>query len=278
MKILLIGNVSIEKYSHLNEEKVGGIIFNIAKNLANYLPKGFIKIIYPLASDNYNALIKETVKSIGISALAIPIDKTPLTLISESSTEQSRFNLEQIFNLQKLAINENDLIGYDIIVSDLTLIEPLKYIIKNNPNAKVFIDATSKEDVYKLDSLINDNIIVKFNREQASHFTLKTIIDTYDCFDARDILIRKRINQAFITLDKDGCFFFERNHQGITRADVITNKKYYHAGSAFMAGVIHAFTLSPDIEFMAKQGIEKSAKQIIKEIEANFSKSLDFDK
>jgi hypothetical protein len=278
LKILLIGNVNIENYLHLNQHKVGGIIFNITKNLSTLLPKGLIKIVYPLSKDNYAEEIRKEIERLGVGSLDIEIEKTPISNLTETNKEELRYNLEQSFNIQKLSLHENDIKGFDIIVSDLSLIEPLKYLIKNNPQAKVFIDATSKEDVYKLDSLINDNMVVKFNRELASHYTLKTLFDAYDCFEIKDALIRKRINQALITLDKDGCFFYHKNHQGIIRAEVITDKKYYHAGSAFFAGVINAFTLSPDIEFMAKQGIEKSSKQISAEIETNFLKSLNSDK
>jgi pseudouridine kinase len=277
LKILLIGNVIIEKHLDSSDEKVGGIIFYVTKKLANLLPKGFIKLIYPLANDNYGKIIKQEIEKLGVSNIAINVEQS-LTTVDVNIDNELKANLEKKFNIQKLAEFENDVKDFDVIVSDLNFIEPLKYLLNKNPQAKAFIDATSKEDVNKLETLINDNIVVKFNREQVSHFTLRTLFDTNDCFEIRDILSKRRINQAFITLDKDGCYFFEKNHHGITKAEVITDKKYYYAGAAFLAGVVHAYTLSADIEFMAKHGIEESAKQINREIEANFLKSLNSDK
>jgi hypothetical protein len=278
VKILLIGKISLEK----NREGligIGGSIFHIASNLSTLLPKNLIRILYPLAKDDNSKQIENSVKQLGILSHSIEVGKTPtINYDLSGSPIEVDFDLDKHFSIEKIANLQSELSNIDIIVADLNFKEALSYIRKLNPNAKVFIDATSNNKVNSIDLINLDNTIIKFNREQASHLAFKHIFDVSDCFEVHETLIKKRINKAFITLDKDGCYFFENNHQGFIRAEVVTNKRYYHAGSAFLAAAIHAFTLSPDIEFMAHQGIKKSAQQIAKEIEANFLRSLNSDK
>ena len=278
MKILLIGKISLD----INREElsaIGGSIFHITANLCSLLPKNLIKIIYPLANDDNSKIIATAVKTLGIAHHKIQISKTPTYSYDENGAiiEQD-FDLYKQFSIEKLASLHDEISNIDIIISDLNFVEALNYIRKLNPTAKVFIDATSAKKVQALDLIDLNNTIIKFNREQASQLAFKHIFDVSDCFEVRETLLKKRISKALITLDKDGCYFYENNHQGFIRAEVVTNKKYYHAGSAFLAAAVHAYTLSPDLEFMAHQGIKKSAQQIGKEIEANFLRSLNSDK
>ena len=278
MRILLIGKISLD----INREElsaIGGSIFHITANLCSLLPKNLIKIIYPLANDDNSKIIATAVKTLGIAHHKIQISKTPTYSYDENGAiiEQD-FDLYKQFSIEKLASLHDEISNIDIIISDLNFVEALNYIRKLNPTAKVFIDATSAKKVQALDLIDLNNTIIKFNREQASQLAFKHIFDVSDCFEVRETLLKKRISKALITLDKDGCYFYENNHQGFIRAEVVTNKKYYHAGSAFLAAAVHAYTLSPDLEFMAHQGIKKSAQQIGKEIEANFLRSLNSDK
>ena len=278
MKILLIGKISLD----INREElsaIGGSIFHITANLCSLLPKNLIKIIYPLANDDNSKIIATAVKTLGIAHHKIQISKTPTYSYDENGAIiEQNFDLYKQFSIEKLASLNDEISNIDIIISDLNFVEALNYIRKLNPTAKVFIDATSAKKVQALDLIDLNNTIIKFNREQASQLAFKHIFDVSDCFEVRETLLKKRISKALITLDKDGCYFYENNHQGFIRAEVVTNKKYYHAGSAFLAAAVHAYTLSPDLEFMAHQGIKKSAQQIGKEIEANFLRSLNSDK
>lgn len=278
MKILLIGKISLEK----NREGLfgmGGSIFHIASNLSTLLPKNQIRILYPLAKDESSRQVEASIKKLGINHHPIEVSETPtLNYDSTGAVIEQDFDLEKQFSIQKIVNLQNELSDIDIIVSDLNFKEILSYVRKFNPDAKVFIDATSSNKVNSIDLINLENTIIKFNREQASQLALKHIFDVSDCFEVHETFIKKRITKAFITLDKDGCYFYENNHQGFIRAEVVTNKRYYHAGSAFLAAAVHAFTLSPDVEFMAHQGIKKSAQQIAKEIEANFLRSLNSDK
>lgn len=278
MKILLIGKISLDR-DREELSGIGGSIFHITANLCSLLPKNLIKIIYPLANDDNSKIIATAVKALGIVHHKIEISKTPTHSYDENGAiiEQD-FDLYKQFSIEKLASLHDEISNIDIVISDLNFVEALSYIRKLNPTAKVFIDATSAKKVKALDLIDLDNTIIKFNREQASQLAFKQIFDVSDCFEVRETLLKKRISKALITLDKDGCYFYENNHQGFIRAEVVTNKKYYHAGSAFLAAAVHAYTLSPDLEFMAHQGIKKSAQQIAKEIEANFLRSLNSDK
>jgi sugar/nucleoside kinase (ribokinase family) len=278
VKILLIGKVSLEK----NQEGlsvIGDSIFHITSNLSSLLPKNLIKLIYPLANDDLSQIISSEIKSLGIDHYKIEISNTPTISYDVDGLKVVQdYDLYKQFSIDKLAVLQNEINNVDIIISDLNFTEALSYVRKLNPTAKVFIDATSPNKVQALDLMNLENTIVKFNREQASHLAFKHIYDVSDCFDVHETFLKKKISKALITLDKDGCYFYEKNHQGFIRAEVVTNKKYYHAGSAFLAAAIHAYTLSPDLEFMAHQGIKKSAQQIAKEIEANFLRSLNSDK
>ena len=196
MKILLIGKISLEK----NREGltgIGGSIFHIASNLSTLLPKNLIKLLHPLAKDENSKQIEESVKQLGISSHSIEVGKTPtLSYDSNGGPVEQDFELEKQFSIQKIANLQNELTNIDIIVSDLNFKEALSYIRKLNPEAKVFIDATSSSKVNYIDLINLDNIIIKFNREQASHLAFKHIFDVSDCFEVHQTFIKKTIMKA----------------------------------------------------------------------------------
>lgn len=261
-----------------NFKKVGGTVFNITKSLISHGTKAEITLIAPIANDLYKNEITTDLDNLKVKLIKVGINKTPTETYTKLAKILDVYDLEQTVSVEKFLPQSNMLKEFDVIVADLHFIEVTKLLVKLNPEAKVFIDATSQLMVTRLDNFKPNNMFVKFNRKQASILSNHVLYDSLDFFEVVQILRNKGIEKAFITLDKDGCLFFDKDNQGIIKADVVTNKKYFDAGDSFHAGLIHGFTLSNDLAFMAKTGIEFSAKQIMKEIDANFAKSLESDK
>jgi hypothetical protein len=276
LKILLIGRLSLDIFEEHHFIKTGGTIFNIAKIL-NDTSNNELVLIAPIANDDDSKIIREEIKNLKIKIIEVPISKTPVEIYKNQTKSLDVFDLEKLVNVQSLASSADELMGFEVIVADLHFLEVIKFVSKLNPEAKLFIDATSQTMVKRIEILKPSNAIVKFNRKQASVFTDHVIFDTIDCYEVMEIMKKKGVNRAVVTLDKDGCFYYDKNHQGLLKAEVLTNKKYYDAGDAFHAGFILGYSIAYDMAFMAKTGIETSAKQIRKEIDLKFLKTSNSD-
>lgn len=278
LKILLFGRISIDIFKDHNYSKIGGTIFNITKGLVEQKTKAEITLIAPVAKDGYANEVNTALNLLGINLIKINIEKTPLEIYRGFDKELDLFNLESKLTNSALVKDQDSLSGYDVIVADLHSIEIINLLVALNPQARIFLDATSQTLVSRLNTLKLNNVYIKFNRKQASAFSNHLMYDLKDYIEVMEILRNKGFNNVVITLDKDGCFYFNNQEQGILKAAVITEKKYYDAGDAFHAGLIYGYSLSNDLSFMAKVGIDQSAKQIKKEIDARFLKASKLDK
>jgi sugar/nucleoside kinase (ribokinase family) len=276
LKILLIGRLSLDIFEEHHFKKSGGTIFNIAKILAETSNNELV-LIAPIANDENSKIIRQDLKKLKIKLIEVSIGNTPVEVYKDHSKHLDVFDLEKLVSVQSLANYADELLGFDAIVGDLHFLQVINFVSKLNPEARFFVDATSQNVVKRIEGLKLTNAIVKFNRKQASVLTDHVIFDTIDCHEVMEIMKKKGVNRAVITLDKDGCFYFDENHHGLLKAEVLTNKKYYDAGDAFHAGFILGGSIAYDIAFMAKTGIETSAKQIRKEIDLNFLKTLKSD-
>ncbi|MDD3383392.1 MAG: PfkB family carbohydrate kinase [Bacilli bacterium] len=273
MKITFVGRVLMSFNKMNGTSKTGGSIFNILENLTHLMSPSEMTLICPLSDDSNGQKIMEDISFLNINFYPFHISKTPtITYVSQNEIDFQLYELEKEFIVDKIKTYTDKIKDSEIFVVDLQSPETIKYLQKISPKAIFVVVVSSRYLVNNLELISFKKSIIKFTRAEASSYCLHPIKDMQDCYEVEEILKRKGINSAIITLDRDGCFYFDNMQSGFHKAEVITDKKYFTAGDAFVSGMIYALRITKDISILAKQGIEKSANSIKKEINANFLK------
>lgn len=279
MKITFVGRVLMSFNKMNGTSKTGGSIFNILENLTYLMSPSEMTLVCPISNDSQGKKIMEDISLLNVNFCPINISTTPtITYINQNEIDFKLYELEKEFIVDKVKNYADKIKDSEIIVVDLQNPEIIKYLQKISPKAIFIVVVSSRYLVNNLDLISPKKFIIKFTRAEASSYCLHPIKDMQDCYEVEEILKRKGINSAIITLDRDGCFYFDNMQNGFHKAEVITDKKYFTAGDAFVSGMIYALRITKDISILAKQGIEKSANSIKKEINANFLKIQEHNK
>lgn len=152
-----------------------------------------------------------------------------------------------------------------------------KKAMKLNPNCTWILDSFSEEYVDKAKLHCPLCFAYKFNRPQAEAFSSLKIKGIEDCRLCRKEMLAKGLKRGFITLNKDGVYFFDQTHDGIILSDTITRRTIKDAGDAFVAGILYGLTFTRNIDFLAKKGIELSAHHINQVLKKVFTFGSNFN-
>lgn len=144
----------------------------------------------------------------------------------------------------------------------LNQIDLAKKIIKLTPSCLWIVDVLDEQCAEKTKRHFPKGYAYKFNRKQAEIFSSLKIHTLEDCRMSRQIMMNKGIKRGFITLNKEGVYYFDDNQDGIMLPETITRREIKDAGDAFVAGILYGLTFSKNMPFLAKQGIEFSARHI----------------
>lgn len=140
--------------------------------------------------------------------------------------------------------------------------ELAKELMKLHPHCLWIVDAHSEEWVNETKHHLPTSYAYKFNRKQAEIFSSLSIHRLEDMRLSRDMMRSKGIRRAWITLNKEGVYYFDEQQDGIILSETITRRQIKDAGDAFVAGVLYGLTFSRNVAFLAKKGIEFSALHI----------------
>lgn len=188
-----------------------------------------------------------------------------ITVIALGQTNNWEYNGVRILPLamhENIDKYKNVLQEASIALAYLSDDEMIRSAIKVNPNCIWIIDAFSEIDALKAKRYLANTFAYKFNRFQAEAFASIKIKSIEDCRICRKAMLDKGMKRAFITLNKDGVYFFDLDHDGIMLSETITRHTFKEAGDAFVAGILYGLTFARSIDFLAKQGIELSAHYI----------------
>jgi fructose-1-phosphate kinase PfkB-like protein len=106
--------------------------------------------------------------------------------------------------------------------------------------------------------------LLKGNRKEIETLTNIQISNISDCAVAAERLKVFGVKRAFITLDKDGVYYFDELKQGHLNSEIVTKKEIVGAGDIFLSGVIYALRITQDIEILADYGIRQINKTLAK--------------
>lgn len=268
MKIVLIGRILMDRNEHTHCP--GGNVLNVAKVLSQYILPSSICLISSIGNDEDGKEIQKLIYSLGIQFINIPTAFTPYIEYKEDKVcKVELYDIEKDFTAIALEPYYDEIKSAGIGLLDLHQVEMIKKIVTLNKNTKWILEPISKHLVHRVKEVASLFYLIKFNRFEAAEFTGLMKVNVSNFADVKREMRLKGVTRAFITLNKDGVFYFDSYDEGYQVAKIVTRKNFIAAGDAFTAGLIYCLRMSKDLFTLADQGLEKSAKFIIKELENN---------
>jgi sugar/nucleoside kinase (ribokinase family) len=265
MEILLIGRILKDHFLAKDVIKCGGNILNVATYLAKDINP---KSIHLISSINpHDTLITDYINDLQINFYNVPTSNTPIISYDASNKVEdvNLYDIENDFNVENIKQYTDIIKNAKIIVCDMGNVDIINYVIKTNPKAYLILEPISHHYVKGLSYfIINNTFIFKGNRKEIETITRTKINNLFDCELAVTRLKELGLKRAFITLDKDGVYYYDELKQGYIESKIITSKNLVGAGDIFLSGVLYALRTTKDIEILADYGTRQIKKVLAK--------------
>jgi pseudouridine kinase len=136
--------------------------------------------------------------------------------------------------------------------------ETLEYILKNFIKTKFIVDTVSLEKSKKIKNLLPYIDTLKPNKIEAEELSGININTKQDVEKAAEIIVEKGVKNIFISLGKEGVYYFNGGDKGFIKPPEIEVTTATGAGDAFIAGVIYGKSERENIKKQAIYGVSAS--------------------
>ena len=279
MKALVIGGIVIDIEGAPNEKllyhdsnlgkikiKGGGVGRNIAENMARLGVD--TSILSYIGNDDMGKATKENIKALGVD----------VSHVFESKDKRSAMYLSILNsdNDMELALNDMDVIrditvdvikeshsyieGFDILLLDANLEEDvLRYICETYKDKIIVCDTVSAAKAGRIKDVLKYIYAIKPNALEAEILTGLKI----ECDEGVELagkrLLELGVKNAFITLNRDGVFYIDKNTSGFLRPKKdLKILSATGAGDSFTASIVLGICDNLDIKNIAKLGMAAS--------------------
>jgi len=238
---------------------VGGVGRNIAENLSRIsIPS---KIFSYVGADALGEFLIDKTQRANVDTSYIKKHDTLPTSQYLSILDDNNDMLVSISDMR--IINEmsiEDIKGYSntlnqssVIVIDTNIpTKVIKYITDEFSHVPLFLDPVSITKTSKIIEIIGKFHTVKPNRLEAELITGIKISGRKSMLEAAQSIFDRGCKQIFITLGKEGVFYYDGKENGKYCQRNITVKSANGAGDAFVAGLVYGFLKFNSIEKTAK--------------------------
>jgi len=281
--ITIIGGINIDiegrpynklKYEDSNPGKIsisyGGVGRNIAENAARMGEK--VAMLSFIGNDQMGIGAKNHLAQIGV-------DVSGINTI-ESRTSAIYLSILDDDNDMALAISDMDVVKYilpEFLEKNIDLLskakviamdgnlekETIKYVAEKFKNIPLFFDPVSTLKAVRAKDVIGKFTCIKPNIMEAEILSGIEIKDETDLKRAGSWFIEQGIEKLFITLNKDGVYYKDRNTEGFVSPGSVKIKSATGAGDSFSAAILTGMINDMCIEDIAKYGM--AAAQITME-------------
>lgn len=260
MSIAIVGRVAGHFNSKDGTWRFLGSAYHVAIHLAQSIDPLRILVFAPFGLDEAGHAFRNSLRDLGIQVFRLPVTHTPLVTYDEHNFEKwELFDYDE--ELTPEAFHEFIPIMTQLSVGMLDLDVPtvVQALFALTP-AMSWVGKPSSDDFPAVCRQVAPHLFAaKLNKEESSLLAEFPIIDVSDCVIAEERLKKLGLRRAFLTLGKDGVYYYDEHGNGYLKSQAITKRKVKEAGDAFMAGVLYGMLMTKDMAILAKQGIEKSA-------------------
>lgn len=223
----------------------GGVGRNIAENLARLdIP---VQLITAVGNDHFGKVLLENCSQLKIqteNSLIVKEASTSVYLAMGKRDGDLEYGLSDTAVMDYLTPgffrSKNDMLkSFEYLVIDTNLPEDsIAWLLHHSYSKLTFADAVSVSKAGKLREHLHRIHTIKVNKAEAG-LLAGVDPDSTDSLDRiRESLLKKGTNEVFVTLGREGCYFFDRQQDGMipgVPTDVINSSG---AGDAFMAGLV----------------------------------------
>lgn len=265
----------------------GGVTRNVSENVARL--GNDAKLITAIGDDVYGEKIKKDSMEAGIDISSIYTVKghpssTYMTILDESGDmlcalsdmrvlehlplEYLESKTELIKEAKLVTIDPS--LPLDAMEKIIELCEPL--------GVPVFMDPVSTAYSKVIEPLVGHFHTIKPNEMELGILAGMEVKDEEDFEKAAKILIERGVKRVFVSRGKKGCFYMDAEGNVRRKAFKPIEKmaNASGAGDAFMAGVIHSYIHSYDIDRTIDTALAAGAVAIQSETTINHDMSVDF--
>ena len=151
-------------------------------------------------------------------------------------------------------VNWNDALEQSsaIVIDTNIPVKVIEYVVDNFSHIPLFLDPVSFAKTSKILHIIGKFHTVKPNKLEAELISGISIKDNESMLNAAQNIFNKGCKQIFITLGKEGVFYFDGKDYGHYLHQGVNIKSANGAGDAFTAGVVYGFLNLTSIEETAQ--------------------------
>jgi len=151
-------------------------------------------------------------------------------------------------------VNWNDALEQSsaIVIDTNIPVKVIEYVVDNFIHIPLFLDPVSFAKTSKILHIIGKFHTIKPNKLEAELISGISIKDNESMLNAAQNIFNKGCKQIFITLGKEGVFYFDGKGYGHYLHQGVNIKSANGAGDAFTAGVVYGFLNLTSIEETAQ--------------------------
>ena len=151
-------------------------------------------------------------------------------------------------------VNWNDALEQSsaIVIDTNIPVKVIEYVVDNFIHIPLFLDPVSFAKTSKILHIIGKFHTIKPNKLEAELISGISIKDNESMLNAAQNIFNKGCKQIFITLGKEGVFYFDGKDYGHYLHQGVNIKSANGAGDAFTAGVVYGFLNLTSIEETAQ--------------------------
>lgn len=292
-KVCVIGGCNIDfiarSYDKINmydsnpgylEYSFGGVAKNISENLVRLGIKN--SFITAIGDDNYSRELKDFLNDLNIdfSNSKFLIDSNMsqyISILDEKNdlfTAISSMEVMKEINIEFISKKIEYLKSFEYIIMDTNLDEKvLDYICKNCINSKIIVDCVSRKKSLKLKKILNYLYFIKPNIYEAEELSNIKYKDKNSLIEMGKFFSKKGIKKTFISLGKEGIFYFENKKYGIVKLqDQINIINTSGCGDSAVSAMIYGDIKNLNNEEISRLGI--SAGSITAQCNETVSKDI----
>lgn len=248
----------------------GGVGRNITENVVRM--GGNVAMISVIGGDHMGLGAKEHLKALGVDVSRIDV-KTDATSAIYLSILNNKSDME-------VAISDMDVVKFivpefleknaDFILSSEAVAldgnlerETIEYIAGRFSQTTLFFDPVSAAKAVRAKDVIGAFTCIKPNIMEAEVLLGMRIENEYDLKVAGQRFIDKGVEKVFITLNKDGVYYKDRDEEGFIKPANVNIKSATGAGDSFSAAILMGMINRKSVREIAKYGM--AAAQITME-------------
>ena len=260
MSIAIVGRVAGHFNSNDGTWHFLGSAYHVAIHLAQSIDPLRIFVFAPFGVDDAGNAFRNALREHGIQVFRLPVTHTPLVTYDDANHEKwELFDYDEELIPQVLDEFRPIFSQISLGMLDLDVPAVIQALFAYTPSLS-WVGKPGSEDFPAICRQVAPHLFAaKLNKEESSLLAEFPIIDVSDCVIAEERLKKLGIRRAFLTLGKDGVYYYDEHGNGYLKSQATTKRKVKEAGDAFMAGVLYGMLITKDMAILAKQGIEKSA-------------------